>query len=233
MLGRVELLDRDGEEGAVVEQIGGMDCLCVRLKAGNGALRRKDLRRARKFFLSYGVKRVLLPDDGVLPPELECWSRGDIRPFCRGIADVLALGVLEGEGTPPECAAVSLAASHLSYELCRTASLLCPKVRGLCIDVPGEGVEFARWLHREYGIPVRPPGRSDLTLRFAPGKDSGGLQLDLSREGSGPVGVGLTAPGLCLPPGYEKQALAALWEYGKLDRTQIRVLWRKERGISS
>lgn len=231
MLGRVEFLEGNGKEDCIVEQIGGVDCLCVRLKREGDTVRRRKLRWARKLFFTYGVKHILLPERDIPPRGFERWPGVDIRPFFRGIADILALGVLDGEGVPPGRATVSVAASHLSYEVCRTARLLSPKIRGICIDIPGEGMGFAQWLHREYGIPVLPPGQTDLTLRFAPGDGSEGLQIDLSREGSGPEGLGLTAPGLSLPPGYEKQALAALWEQGKLDRTQIRVLWGRAAGF--
>lgn len=48
----------------------------------------------------------------------------------------------------------------MSRPLFAAAERLCPQVRHLVVDVPGEGEELAAWLREEYGAAVlRPAGR--------------------------------------------------------------------------
>jgi len=92
-----------------------------------------------------------------------------------------------------------------------TLRTLCPRVRNLVIDVPGEG-GLAAALRREYGVPVLPPRSvsADLTLCFDPGPVLEGAKYGL--------------PGGCLPPDCDAlPLLSALWENGRVKVEEIAV----------
>ena len=155
----------------------------------------------------------------------------DALPFYRAVADLLALGALETAGLRPEQASVALSGPRLCPELRAAAERLYPQVRGLVINVPGEGAAYAAWLHRRYGLPVCPPERADVTVAFGPGGVHRGVALDLYEEGRNLAGMTVTAPELALPGECEEQLLAALWEQGGLKREKLRVKW-SAKGVS-
>ena len=153
-------------------------------------------------------------------------------PLYRDLADLLALALLEGRRIPPKQAVVTLAAPRVTRAVEGAAERLGPCVRGLALDVPGEGERFAGWLHREYGIAVYPPEQGDVTLDFGRGRGGGQGCIDLSREEGLCSSVRITARGLTLPDGDALPILSLLWECGRVKRSQIRVNW-VDTGISS
>lgn len=234
MVGLIEFTEGPGKHTAVREQLGGMDCLRLNLCGGKrkGEFRqRREVRWMRRMFSSWGVKHILVPEGSSLGDAFEQSLLVDFAPFNRGIADLLALGWLDQRGLAPKGAVVGLSAPRMSYEVRQTAQLLAGRVKGLRIDVPGEGAVFANWLHREYGIPIREGGQADVSLLFVGEKRGEGPWIDLSERGGIPAGLRVTAPELKLPPLYEEQILALMWGRGGLARSQIRVIDRKSVGF--
>lgn len=171
-----------------------------------------------------GAGRVLLPEGFPHGGLLRRLRPVDPLPFWRSAADLLVLAVLEREGVPPAKSRVALSAPRLCPELRQTAERLCPVVRGLMIDVPGVGTDYARWLHLRYGLPVTPRSAgADATVAFGPGGGRWGVPLELYGSQPGLAGLTVTAPGVELPEGYEAQTLALLWEQGALDRAELAV----------
>lgn len=82
----------------------------------------------------------------------------------------------------------------MSRPLFAAAERLCPQVRHLVVDVPGEGEELAAWLREEYGAAVLRPGGAapDVTLAFGPGGEERGRVLRL--YGPAPRGWPACAP---------------------------------------
>lgn len=215
MLARVELVGGTGRTELMWEEMGGVPCLCARMgRRGKG-----ELRRAAKAFRAAAVRRVILPEgmEGGVP---EPWLRGDPDTFYRDVADLIALGWLAERRIPLCGAVVRLTGPRLAPEVKGAAVRLCRWVRGVSVDIPGEGDGFARWLHREYGVAVVRGG--DVTLSF--GGDGEGIDL----TGRRPLPVELSAPALSLPGGYRDRLLAALWQCGGVRREQIRV---NDRGV--
>jgi hypothetical protein len=103
------------------------------------------------------------------------------------------------------------------------AERLCPQVRGVSIQVPGEGEGYAGWLHRRYGLPVTPPEGAAVTLAFGPGGEHWGMELPLYEGGSLPEGLELRLEGLELPKWCRAELLTALWEQGALPRETLCV----------
>lgn len=180
---------------------------------------RRRLGRAEKTLLRGGARRVVLPEGFPYAQLLTGLRPVETLPFYRAIADVLALGALECQGVPPERGRVALSAPWLCPELMSTAERLCRRVRGLLIDVPGEGEEYARWLHGQYGLPVTPPpAGAEVTVAFGPGGRRWGQVLEL-HSGQAELGnLAVTAPGWELPGGCGDQILALLWELGAVSR---------------
>lgn len=115
----------------------------------------------------------------------------DPEPFCQAIAVPLALAALRRAGILRVRATVALSGPRVSRPLFAAAERLCPQVRHLVVDVPGEGEELAAWLREEYGAAV---------LRPAGGPDVTGLWCRVGRRGEGcsavrpPPGAGRPAP---------------------------------------
>ena len=183
----------------------------------------RRLFRAERALAGAGAKRVVLEPDSPLAGRLRLLRPVDALPMQRAMADVFALGALELEGKPPRRGRVALSAPRLCPELMAAAERLCPQVRGLAIAAPG-GMEFARWLQGQFGLPVAPPGTgADVTLAFGRGVGHWGRTVELYRGGA-LDGLELCAPELELPAGYEDQLLALLWEQGSLDREKLRAV---------
>ena len=227
----------EGKRGAFicVEQVGGLSCVRATVSEArrlNGIRQRLCLAQIRNAFRTHGVRRVVLSQSLPCAEQFREWRAVNPMPFYRGIADLLALGTLEDRNILPQSAVVGLAGARLTYEIEMTARRLCPLIRGISVDVPGEGEWFAGWLHREYGIAVRSFGESDVTLAFGPCARSGETCIDLTDEAEGSMQFYASVPGLWLPEGCEETMLAALWECGRLERSQIRIN-RRDEGISS
>lgn len=163
MLGRVAWDSRPGRTELGLERLGGMTLAraTVHVPPGLGRFRfRARLRRARRFFEQNGVRRIILPESGE-----NSWFSGfgrvDALPFYRAVADLLALGALETAGLRPEQASVALSGPRLCPELRAAAERLYPQVRGLVINVPGEGARLRRLAPpqvRPAGLPARAGG---------------------------------------------------------------------------
>ena len=151
-----------------------------------------------------GVRRALTAEDFPDWPALE--GQGlrsvDPEPFCQAIAVPLALAALRRAGILRVRATVALSGPRVSRPLFAAAERLCPQVRHLVVDVPGEGEELAAWLREEYGAAVlRLYGPAPGLAGLRPIPEEGGLPPDL-------------AP---LP------LLSLLWECGRLTEGQIRI----------
>ena len=179
------------------------------------------LRRAERTLVKAGTGRVLLADDFPYRDLLRELRPVDPLPFWRAIADLLALSALEQAGIRPERGRVALSAPRLCPELRTAAERLCPRVRGLVIDAPGVGEDYARWLHLHFGLPVTPiSAGADVTVAFGPGGGRWGRSLELYGQAK-LDGLAVTAEGTQLPEDCRDQVLALLWERGALDRSAL------------
>lgn len=177
----------------------------------------RRLRRTERTLLRAGVGRVVLPQTFPYLELLQHLRPVDPIPFWRGTADVLALGALKRAGIPPDRGLVALSAPRLCPELREAAQRLCPYMRGLLIDVPGHGEDYARWLHDQFGLPISPPVlKADVTVAFGPGGGRWGQVLELYGPQPNLAGLTITAPELDLPADCAPQLLTLLWEQGWL-----------------
>lgn len=227
MLGRIVYVREPGRVEVEAERLAGLRLLrgTLREPEGMGPWRRARRRRKLARLLARsGVRRLILPDALPRAVDFAQFGRVDPLPFYRSVADLLALGCLDARGIAPGRAVVALSALRLCPELTAAAERLCPRVRALAIDVPGEGERYAAWLHREYGLPVSPGAGADVTVAFTPGGGRWGDVLDLS-SGQSPdlCGLWVGVPSLDLPPDCAEPIQAALWERGMLDREALRV----------
>ena len=179
----------------------------------------RRLRRAEGTLLKAGAGRVLLPEGFPYASMLRTLKPVDPLPFWRAIADRLALRALERAGVTPRKGRAALSAPRLCTELRQTAERLCPQVKGLVIDVPGVGQDYARWLHLRYGLPVSPPSAgAEVTVAFGPGGGRWGTALELYGARPDLAGLTVSAPGADLPEDCAVQMLALLWEQGAVER---------------
>ena len=185
----------------------------------------RRLRRAGRGMKRQGVRRVLVPSGfdrwplipGLAPVETETFVRAQSAP--------LALAALERRGLAPDRATVALRGMRAGREMAQAAIQLCPLVRRLVVSAPSGGEELARWLRREFGVPVLPREEAgQVAIRFHPGcpePEETGLEL------YGPVpdlaGLSLSAPALEKEDRENLSLLAALWERGRLDKKDIKI----------
>lgn len=226
MLGRIKYVRGPGKVELEPELVGELPLLCGVLRAEEGlsAWRvRRRLRKLRRLLERQDIRRLVVPEDFPYGEFFQDFGRVEPLPFYRAVLDLLALGCLELDGITPNRAVVALSAPRLSPELTAAAMRLCPQVRGLLIDVPGEGTQYAGWLHRRYGLPVSPQAGADVTVALAPGGGRWGRVVELTEERVDLGGLTLTAPELELPPECGQQLLAALWERGLLERGMLRL----------
>ena len=149
----------------------------------------------------------------------------DPEPFCQAIAVPLALAALRRAGILRVRATVALSGPRVSRPLFAAAERLCPQVRHLVVDVPGEGEELAAWLREEYGAAVLRPGGAapDVTLAFGPGGEERGRVLRLyglkclANNSPIPEEGGLPPDLAPLP------LLSLLWECGRLTEGLIQI----------
>lgn len=223
MIGQLMWSPEKGRGRAETVRLGSLEALRWTVHARPGlAAWRLDwrLRKAERALVRAGVGRVILgvgfPYGGRLT-----WLRPvDPIPMLRACADVLALGALAAEGVDGRRGRVALSAPRLCPELEGTAERLCPRVRGLVIDVPG-GADYARYLQAKFGLPVSPPAAgADVTAAFAPGGGRWGRSVELY-EGGCLGGLALAAAGVELPGDCGEQVLAILWEQGRVKRGQM------------
>ncbi len=185
------------------------------------------LRRAGRELRRGGALRVLTPREFDRWPLLEQFGLRPVDPelFVRAQSVPLALEALERQGLAPDRATVALRGSRADRDMARTAAELCPKVRRLVVDAPRGGEELAKWLLREFGMPILPGGEpGQVALEFQPDcprREETILELyGLSPE---LAGLTLSAPALEAEDRQDLPLLAALWEGGKLGRGDIKI----------
>ena len=182
MIGVLELTEGKGRKPAVAqERLLGLRCVRAAVpipaRMGEGRVRRRVEKGARALELA-GARRVLTRPDF---PYWEELRKNGLRPvevegFCQALAASLALAELGRRQIPPTRAAVTLSGPRVSRALLRAAEVLCPQVRCLTVDVPGEGERVASWLWKEYGAAVFSGGdgrRAHVALCFGPGEARG------------------------------------------------------------
>ena len=233
MVGVVALEARKGRRPVLEEEaVLGMPVLRAGVPAPPGLreakLRRRTMRGAAELIRA-GVRRVLTAEDFPCWPVLEAAGLRpvDAGPFCQTIAAPLVLAGLRRAQVLRTRATVALAGPRVSRPLFAAAEALCPQVRYLVVDVPGEGEELAAWLREEYGAAVLSPGAAapDVTACFGPGGgEKGGAVLRLygpapELDGLYPALAEGELPGELAP----LPLLALLWECGRLSPEQIRI----------
>ena len=170
MLGQV-VYQRDGKGTKVVRApLHGVPVLRAALDPEGFWARRRAGRAARRL-VRQGAARVLVPEDFPFWEEL---SRAGLRPvdplpLLRSCAAPMALALLRRQGEDPLRAAVALRGSRAERDLVRAAEELCPRVRDLCLSVQTGGGELERYLHRQYGVALRPDWAGvQAAIRFDP-----------------------------------------------------------------
>lgn len=193
-----------------------------------GAWRRaRRMRQAVAILRQAGVRRVIWDTACPWRAREAGFAPVEVEELYQAQADRLVLAELERLGVAREEGRVALVGQRLTIPLQRTAQRLCPQVRGLLIQVPGQGEDYARWLYGQYGLPMAPAGAgADVTVAFSPGGPRWGRGLEVY----GPCqleGLRLAAPGLELPPDIEQPLLAQLWERGMVRGEDLVVTERK------
>lgn len=169
MLGRI----RWGEVRKVrieEERLMGLPVLALTLPT-EARRRERAARKGLSMLSGQRVGRVLLPADWDLWPLLRQYGLRGVETggFRCALAPTWVDAVLRGKGLSPERAVLVLSGERESSSMCRVARVLCPLVRNLVIDVPGEG-ELSKQLRWEFGLPVLGTRgiRADARLFFAP-----------------------------------------------------------------
>ena len=231
MTGYLVVSEERGRGSACVKQLCGLPILevkiCVPKDIRPHVLKRK-LNRAVQILRRAEVLRVIFPPSFPYREYFGDFKAVEPLEFYRSAADVLILGWLEHHGVDRTRGRVALSGSRLSPDLEYTARRLCPAVRGVRIDVPGEEEAwFAAELQRVYGVPVVPRGMPvDLIAEFSP---MGTGQLRLWGEEPYLDGLRLTAEGVEPPAEIADAVLTLLWEQGKIRRDQLRVICDKKK----
>ena len=227
MVGRIRFYQEKGRGSVGVEYLGALTLITAALYVPPGLPQRRLNRRLAKLerqLAGMGVGRVVLPEGFPYADRLGRLRPVDTLGFYRAVADVLALEALSRVRADVEQGSVALSAPWLCPELRRTAQRLCTQVRAIRIDVSQEGEDYARWLQRQYGLPVVPrSGQVDVTVAFGPGERAQGWTLRLyDRPRLG--GLRLYARDLELPRDCNQQLLALLWEGGAVRREDLYAL---------
>lgn len=227
MVGRIIYIREKGRGRPEPVELGGLPAIQATLYEPEGLPHWRLEWRIKKLegaLVKAGARRVILPEDFPHRGMLRELRPIDPLPFWQGIADLLTLGALRREGIKPERSRIALSAPRLCPELRQAAERLCPQVRGLLIDVPGLGADYARWLHLRFGLPVTPVAAgADVTVAFGPGGGRWGQALELHGEKPGLSGLTVEAAGLELPTDCASQLLALLWEQGALSREKLAI----------
>lgn len=228
MIGCIRLVNKKGRGEVRLDYIGPLTVMTAELSVWEGLPSKRltrHLRRLERTLCRRGIGRVILPEGFPYAERLERLRPVEPLPFYRGMADVLALGWLEGHGILPGEGRVALAAPWLCPELCGAAERLCRQVRELVIVVPTEGECYAGQLHRQFGLPILPPtAETDVTVAFGQVEGLDGKTIRLYGEQPDLVGMELTAPGVEMLEGCSQPLLTLLWEAGALDRSGIRAI---------
>ena len=234
MIGVLELTEGKGRRPAVAQEwLLGLRCVRAAVpipaRMGEGRVRRRVEKGARALELA-GARRVLTRPDF---PYWEELRKNGLRPvevegFCQALAASLALAELGRRQIPPTRAAVTLSGPRVSRALLRAAEVLCPQVRCLTVDVPGEGERVASWLWKEYGAAVFSGGdgrRAHVALCFGPGEARGETVFSLYGPAPDLAGFAPVLPEEARPAGGLDRLplLSLLWEAGWLDAEKIQL----------
>ena len=233
MVGVLEFREGKGRRPtAAEERLLGLRCLRVEIPVRPGMKEARVCRRvdrSARILSQAGVRRVLTAADFRYWDRLEQSGLRPVTPelFCQALTLPLTLAALERQGMPPARASVVLHGPSASRALLRAAEELCPRVRRLSVDVPGEGEALADWLWREFGAAMVSPdagSRADVVLRFGPGGRSGHTTFALYGPRPGLAGFRIVPPeGMETGELDSLAVLALLWEEGRLDRKKIRI----------
>lgn len=189
--------------------------------------------RCARVLRKNGVRRVLVSNSVPFDGEaLRPWGVEPVSevPLLRRCGSLLALSALEHLRIPPEKGTVALRGKSLSTDLCRTAHVLCPRVRQLVLSFASDKEPLARQLHDKYGMSVLWEENGvcgDVSLQFEAGARSKcPLELKLYAPKPDLCGAALTAPGLPLWADVpDLMQLAALWECGALPPKRLQAEW--------
>ena len=93
---------------------------------------------------------------------------------------------------------MALRGSRAERDLVRAAEELCPRVRDLCLSVQTGGGELERYLHRQYGVALRPDWAGvQAAIRFDPrAEEAGQAVLSLFGPEADLAGLAVSVPGL-------------------------------------
>lgn len=147
------------------------------------------------------------------------------RAFPAGQSPALALALLERRGAAPDRSTVVLCGVRADWEMTRVAVTLCSQVRNLVIDAPKGGEELARWLRGEFGVPILPRREGgQAALCFHP-DGARGEEPTLELYGHAPdlAGLSLSAPHLGEGDREDLDLLAALYEFGRLNKEELKI----------
>ena len=172
----------------------------------------------------YGIAALLLGRPGVREA-VTCALNGSVLVCYEGegraealAAEIAAAGgqtaLLPGDVSDPAQAAA----------LVRAAEELCPRVRDLCLSVQTGGGELERYLHRQYGVALRPDWAGvQAAIRFDPrAEEAGQAVLSLFGPEADLAGLAVSVPGLeRQKEGQWLPLLEILWETGRLERTDL------------
>lgn len=191
----------------------GLSLLVLHLSERERGMERRVSKGAR-LLTKNRVNRVLVPPDFAWWSALRCCGLRPVetRALRCALAPVWVEAALAARGIRREQAVVCLRGGRESPEMLSLARQLCPRVRNLTFDVPGE-CKAEKHLRREFGLPVLPAraARPDLVLRLEDGPVLEGARFALR--------------GKALPEDCEGLSLlSALWECGRIKTEDIRIL---------
>ncbi len=202
----------------------GVPVLRVALDPEGFWARRRAGRAARRL-VRQGAARVLVPEDFPFWEEL---SRAGLRPVdplpLLGPAPPLWLWRCCAAKGGPAAGGGGPAGSRAERDLVRAAEELCPRVRDLCLSVQTGGGELERYLHRQYGVALRPDWDGvQAAIRFDPrAEEAGQAVLSLFGPEADLAGLAVSVPGLeRQKEGQWLPLLEILWETGRLERTDL------------
>lgn len=234
MVGVVEFKEGKGRRPAAARaDLLGLPCLRAEIPVRPGLGERRLCRRVDRgaqLLVQAGVRRVVTAADFPCWDQLERSGLRRVEPagFCQALALPLTLAALERQGVSPTRASVMLSGPSVSRALLRAAEALCPRVRCLSVDVPGEGKEeLGDWLWREFGVAIVSPGaghQADVVLCFGPGDETGHTTFKLYGPRPYLAGFHIVPPAKVEKKGLDSLAvLALLWEEERLDLKKIMI----------
>ena len=191
---------RQGER----EKLYGLPVLRVRADMDSFWWERRVKKAGRALFRG-GARRVLVPRGFPCWPLLSEYGLApvDPGPFLRAQSPALALALLERRGAAPDRSTVVLCGARADWEMTRVA----------------------RWLRGEFGVPILPRREGgQAALCFHP-DGARGEEPTLELYGHAPdlAGLSLSAPHLGEGDREDLDLLAALYEFGRLNKEELKI----------